>query len=79
MGFSVSDASGMGNGFPDLVIGRNGLDALVEIKTDDPKSHYGLRPGQKAFALEWRGAKVIVARTSEEILHTFNLRIRKVC
>jgi hypothetical protein len=64
--FSVANTSMVGNGFPDLVIARNGRNLLVEVKVDGED----LLPGQKQFALEWKGP-VIVAHSIVEVLHEY--------
>jgi hypothetical protein len=64
--FTVRSTTMVGGGFPDLVVGRNGRNLLVEVKDGDGQ----LRPGQKTFALEWKGA-VIVAHTVVDVLNNF--------
>lgn len=64
--FTVADTSMVGNGFPDLVIARNQINLLIEVK--DTRGQ--LSPGQHAFALEWKGP-VIVAHSIEDILNIF--------
>ncbi len=77
-GFSVADTSHVGNGFPDLAIARNNVSAHVEIKT-----RMGLktalerrRPSQIEFARVWKGP-IIVAFTASEIVHDFNLLLKR--
>ena len=44
LGASVFDASGVGRGFPDIVVGYNGQTVLVEIKSggaESAKPHLG--------------------------------------
>lgn len=75
MGFSVHDTSRLGEDFPDLVIGKNGITALVEAKTPRGKktAEERSRPGQKNFALNWRGSPVIVAYTAADVAAKFKL------
>lgn len=66
-GASVYDASPMGKGFPDLIVGHHGKNHLVEIK--NPQSSYGragLSKRQADFAATWAGAPVMIIRTVEE-------------
>ena len=77
-GFSVADTSRVGGGFPDICISRNNICALVEIKT--PR---GLKTalqrrsaGQIEFANQWKGP-IIVAYSASEIVHDFNLLIKR--
>ncbi len=52
---------------PDLLIGRNGADQLVETKPAvGERRRSQLRPGQKAWHERWRGRWVDVARTVED-------------
>jgi hypothetical protein len=64
--FSVHDTSMVGGGFPDFVCARNGRNLLVEVKDIDGL----LQPGQKQFAMEWKGA-VIVAHSTIDVLNNF--------
>jgi prenyltransferase beta subunit len=75
--FSVCDLSMVGNDCPDLLVAKNGVDRLVEIKTPSPgrmKHDQQLSEGQKDFQASWRGAPVIVAHSIEEILAAFEQR-----
>lgn len=68
VGASVYDASPMGKGFPDLIVGFRGVNYLIEIK--NPLSYYGrhgLNKLQEAFVAQWQG-KVSVIRTVGEAL-----------
>ena len=59
-GFSVQRISA--KDVPDLLIGKNGITKQIEIKTGKAK----VRPGQKTWAMDWRGAPVIYLRTLED-------------
>lgn len=63
LGYSVMDCSTVGRGFPDLVIGYNNKNYLIEIKTKVGK----LNDLQVQFAINWRG-QIAVARTTEQII-----------
>lgn len=51
LGFSVFDARRVGQSFPDLVIAKNEINILVEIKSEKGK----LSEGQKKFQDNWQG------------------------
>lgn len=61
-GFSVFDTKGVGGGFPDLLIGRQGYTWLVEIKMPEGK----LNDIQKKFHQEWKGCAIAIIKTVEE-------------
>lgn len=61
-GFSVKRISG--EDVPDLVLGRNGIDVMAEVKTGKKK----LKPGQAEFAEAWRGRKPLVLRSLDDVL-----------
>ena len=79
-GFSVFDTSPMGFGFPDLVIGKHGLNMLVECKT--PKGRKSaqerLSDDQVTFRDNWRGSKPIAAYTTDDVLFAFRLLTKRV-
>lgn len=87
MGCSVADTSAVGDGFPDLVVGKFGITVLVEVK--NPRkipSKRRLTPDQKDFHDEWNGSITIVEtlddvidlvsrmRRSAEALNALNVR-----
>jgi Holliday junction resolvase len=55
LGASVFDASGIGRGFPDILVGFNGNTALVEIKSGEKKK---FTDAQLKFMSEWKGSSV---------------------
>ena len=59
----VFDASRVGQGFPDIVVGIRGVTLLMEIKTDGGT----LTPSQIRFHRRWQGHRSVV-RTLEEAL-----------
>lgn len=69
LGFSVFITKTLTKDFPDLVIGRNRITALVEIKSEEG----GLSEGQEKFRKEWKGSQIIVAKTTEDVLTAFEL------
>lgn len=70
-GFSVFITSDVGCGFPDLVVGKNGITLLLEMKSKGERK----RKSQVAFADEWQGAPVLFAWSAEEALEKCLLAI----
>ena len=56
LGCSVFDSSRVAGGFPDLVVGKNKVTCLVEIKAD-AKAKY--TSAQELFMMNWRGSTVV--------------------
>lgn len=70
---SVVDASNIGNGFPDLIIGYHKKTYLIEIKNKD--NWYGKKGGstsQKTFRTDWKGDQIYVFSSIEEIIELLN-------
>ena len=55
-GYSVLSLSGMGKGCPDLLIGKDGVNYLCEVKAIKGK----LTPEQEKFLNEWQGIVTIL-------------------
>jgi Holliday junction resolvase len=66
MGFSVLLLHRVGQGCPDLLVGRGGRLLLVEVKDKGGK----LTPDEKEFFDGWN-EYAIVARSSEDVLAAF--------
>ena len=60
---AVFDCSGVGHGFPDIMVGVRGVNILVELKTDRGR----LTHDQVYFHREWLG-QVVVAHTLDDVL-----------
>jgi hypothetical protein len=61
MGCSVLHTHQLGHGAPDLIIGKNGNNILVEIKDgSQPLSKRALTDDEHKFHKEWRGRIEIV-------------------
>lgn len=72
---SVVDTHEVGGGFGDLVVGVAGITELVEVKTEDGE----LLPSQKTFHRDWRGSKVVIVRTREDVInHAQSMRRRGI-
>jgi len=56
LGCSVFDTSRVAGGFPDLVVGRNQITCLVEIKSGEKQK---FTPAQELFMLNWKGSAVV--------------------
>ena len=65
VGAVVAITSHVGQGFPDLVCGRNGRTVLLEVKTE-PGSR--LTPDEQEWHWAWRGGPLVVVRTPAEAL-----------
>ena len=69
-GFSVYPTHSLGRGFPDIVVGKNGLNLLFEIKDGSkPKSAQKLTKDEQVFHENWRGSVHIVT-SPEHALET---------
>lgn len=68
-GCSVWDTSRMGEGGPDLVVGRWQRCVLVEVKDGSlPPSRRKLTPDEIKFKREWKGAYCIVENIDDVIV-----------
>lgn len=80
VGASVVDASGIGFGFPDMLVGYRGVNILLEVKK--PPTKRGKRAGkhrmeksQIQFHEEWKGQKAIV-ETSDQAFAVLGIKSR---
>lgn len=61
IGCTVTPTHTVGDGFPDLVVGRNGINHLMELKDGTkPPSKRELTPDERKFHIEWRGTVHVV-------------------
>jgi predicted transcriptional regulator len=68
IGATVADTSRAGHGFPDLVVGRHGMNYLIEIKDGDKQpARRKLTPAQQIFHETWRGQIITVTSVDEAI------------
>lgn len=70
---NVIDYSHVGFGHPDLGIACAGRFELSEVKTEDGE----LNAAQKRFHRDWRGPKIPIVRTREDVIaHVQDIRRR---
>lgn len=61
VGCTVTPTHMVGDGFPDLVVGHNGVNHLLEVKDGKkPPSARGLTADESKWHIEWRGVVNIV-------------------
>lgn len=66
LGASVAITSQLGKGFPDIVIGHQGKNYLIEIKDGDSSpSAQRLTPDEAHWHAAWRGSVHIIKDPSE--------------
>lgn len=72
-GWKLLDLSGVGNGCPDILAGRGGFLALLELKDGTkPPSARKLTDAQERFWKDWPGVKII-AKSPEDAEAQLNL------
>lgn len=72
-GIGVKSLASVGDGFPDLVVGYQNLNVLLELKDGRlPESKRGLRPGQRIFHNTWPGQVAVVTSAEEALEVIFN-------
>jgi len=72
LGCSVSDTSGAGKGFPDIVVGYKGITVLVEIKDGEKTpSQRKLTKDQIIFHGNFTGA-IAVVKDVDDVLKIYN-------
>ena len=68
IGCSVVVTSQVGNGFPDVVVGRNKVTLLLEIKDGSkPPSGRTLTDEELTFVMGWRGQIMVVYSPQEAV------------
>lgn len=68
IGCTVTDLSAVGGGCPDLLVGRNGVNYLLEVKDGSkPPSARKLTPHQVQWHDGWRGQKAVVKTVDEAV------------
>lgn len=68
MGATVQHLSAVGQGCPDLLVGYEGLNLLMEIKWPlGTPSQRELTPAQKVWHKKWRGHVAVVTSAAEAV------------
>jgi len=70
LGCSVFDTSRVAGGFPDIIVGKNGVTVLVEIKADSKKK---FTAAQDMFMLNWKGSTVSRIQDLEGVVTLVNM------
>ena len=66
IGCSVADTSRAGNGFPDMVVGYQGVNFLFEVKNPEQSpAGRALTEDQQDFSDSWRGSYHVVMTIDE--------------
>jgi hypothetical protein len=75
VGASVATCQAVGKGFPDLVVGYQGRNYMIEVKDpSQPKHRHELTPAQVVFHGGWCGDLVKVFTAKEALIHIGALR-----
>ncbi|WP_282091326.1 hypothetical protein [Epibacterium ulvae] len=65
-GATVTATHAAGQGFPDLVVGYQGNNFLLEVKDGSkPPSERQLTPDQRDWHRDWRGQKAVVCNIAQ--------------
>lgn len=77
VGYSVLDTADLGHGAPDLVVGANGINLLLEIKNpEQPPSKRKLTPDEQDFRDSWRGQYAVV-ETLEDVIRIVAQKLKE--
>ena len=80
-GCSVQSLAATGRGVPDLLVGRDGKNLLLEVKDGSKRpSERKLTPDQEIWHSAWRGQIHVVNSTDEalRLIETINFSERKI-
>ena len=72
-GASVAVTSAIGGGFPDLVVGVNGLNILLEVKRPHPPSAGALTDHECQWHAMWKGQVAVVRSPAAAIVACENV------
>lgn len=76
-GYAVAHTHQAGEGFPDIVVAKNGLNVLVEVKDGDrTPSARMLKPKQRKFLFLWPGMACVITKPEEVI--EFDKEFKKI-
>lgn len=69
IGCTVAITSGVGNGFPDLLVGYRGTTTMLEVKDGErAPSERKLTEAEAHFLATWRGGPAVVVTSVDEAL-----------
>jgi len=75
LGYSVLDLGSVGCGCPDILVGKDKRNWLLEIKDGNlAPSRRKLTPDEKAFHEQWRGQVATVETTAQAVAKLEELR-----
>ena len=76
MGCTVLDLSRVGQGCPDILVGKHGVNVLVEIKDGDkPPSARRLTDDESKFHESWKGRVVTVFDVEDSMVVNSTMRL----
>lgn len=76
-GCSVLSLAAVGDGCPDILCGKQGVNLLMELKTGSKSpSRRELTPAQLEFLVHWRGTAVVV-KTLQEALEMMQVHCER--
>ena len=68
-GFSAVSTAAVGNGFPDIVVGTDGLNLILEVKDGSKcKSGQLLTEPEVKFFSDWKGFAVVVNSPEQAVI-----------
>ena len=68
IGCTVQSLAAVGEGCPDLLVARNGINFLLEVKDGSkPKSSRGLTAKELIWSLQWKGQLALVTSVKEAL------------
>lgn len=74
VGCSVQSLATVGNGCPDLLVGRQGVNTLLEVKDGSkPPSRRRLTPDEQIWQHKW-GGQVVTVETVEQALKAVGVK-----
>lgn len=69
VGCSVTSLASVGRGFPDIIVGYDGKNYLMEIKDGNkPPSKRRLTPDEQAWQEAWRGQVAVVTSVEDAFM-----------
>lgn len=76
LGYSVKHSHSIGQGFPDIIVGKFDLTWIIEIKDGHkPPSARQFTDRQREFNFEWRGNRCVITSCEEVIAFDNQVRV----